>query len=72
VTHSLCSNCTLTFWRWADQVNTIIAYEAVQSMKADLRDRARELKRRETAVKRRERRLGIRRNHEDEVIARVS
>ena len=69
LTHPLCSNCTISFWRWADQADTIIAYEAVRSMKADLRERTRELKRREAAVRRRERRLGIR---SDDVIARVT
>jgi len=70
VTHPLCLDCAISFWRWADQVEIMIAYESLKSMKAGLKDGARELKRRETAVKRRERRLGIRRNHE--VIARVS
>lgn len=70
VTHPLCSDCTISFWRWADQVETMIAYESLKLMKAGLKDEARELKRREAAVRRRERRLGIRRNHE--VIARVS
>ena len=69
-THPLCLHCAISFWRWADQVETMIAYESLKSMKADLRDRARELKRREAAVRRRERRLGMRKD-EDEVIARV-
>jgi len=69
VTHPVCSDCAISFWRWADQVETMIAYESLKSMKAGLKDEARELKRRETVVRRRERRLGIR---NDEVIARVS
>jgi len=56
-THPLCAGCAVDFWRWADQVQTMMAYQSVKSMKEDLLQREKQLRERAADVRRRERRL---------------
>ena len=56
-THPLCAGCAVDFWRWADEMRTMMAYQSVMSAKEALRNRERRLRKREANVRVRERRL---------------
>ncbi len=71
-THPLCAGCAVDFWKWADEMRTIMAYQTVSSMKEALRTRERRLKKREANLRKREMRLAQRReNKQLEVLARA-
>lgn len=71
-THPLCSGCAVDFWRWADEIRTVMAYQSVRAMKEALRKREKRLKKREANVRRRERRLVERAGSKElEVLARA-
>ncbi|MFB0551099.1 MAG: hypothetical protein ACETVV_00830 [Nitrososphaeria archaeon] len=51
VMHPICDNCTLDFWRWTDEVRTVLSYEEVVRKKKQLAKREVELKRREARLR---------------------
>jgi len=50
-THPVCSDCAVDFWRWADEVRTILTHERVLAKKIELEEREKKLRQRETEVK---------------------
>jgi len=71
-THPLCVGCAVDFWRWADEMRTIMAYQSVVSAKEALSKREKRLRKREAIVRERERRLVEKAgNNKLEVLARA-
>ena len=71
-THPLCSSCAVDFWKWIDEVGTIVAYQSLAEMKESLRKKEERAKKILAEVRKREKRL-IKRagNKKVEVLARI-
>ena len=50
-THPVCSDCAVDFWRWADEVRTILTHERVLAKREELEEREKKLRQRESEVK---------------------
>ena len=57
VTHPICESCALSFWRWADEVRTVMTYSEARALKDKFEAKMRELRKRERAIRRREKAL---------------
>ncbi len=51
VTHPICEKCSVDFWRWTDEVRTVLSYEEVVRKKRELAKKEKELKRKEARVR---------------------
>lgn len=51
VMHPVCEKCALDFWRWADEVRTILSHEEVVKKRKELAKREMELKRKEARLR---------------------
>lgn len=49
--HPICDKCTLDFWRWTDEMRTVLGYEEVVRRKRQLAKREMELKRKEARLR---------------------
>ncbi|MDH5703353.1 MAG: hypothetical protein OEY99_03990 [Aigarchaeota archaeon] len=51
IMHPICDKCTLDFWRWTDEMRTVLGYEEVVRRKRQLAKREMELKRKEARLR---------------------
>ena len=51
VMHPICEKCALDFWRWTDEMKTVLSYEEVMRKRKELAKRETELKRKEANLK---------------------
>lgn len=56
-THPICPTCAVDFWKWADEVRTILTHERVLTRRGELDRRETRLKQREADVERMRRHL---------------
>lgn len=71
-THPVCSDCAVDFWRWADEVRTILTHERVLAKREELEEREKTLRQRKAEVDKMRRKLERKLNPgELEVLGRV-
>lgn len=51
VMHPICDKCAVDFWRWTDEVRTVLSYEEVVRKRKQLAKKEMELKRKEARLR---------------------